>query len=503
MTESTGLPREKPVRPSKVTEPARPGAVVEPDGSASTVLPAANNGAPSTRVRKIGRTPTVAIGALVFLFLVYGMNAVCRQIFYFVLPSMVVEFNLTPGEAGVISAVVTMLVATVAIPAGKWFDRGGHGWARKYRNGIVAAGYFLFSILTGLAFLTTTIWNVVILQGIKNIFGGAGEAVEVTAMVEWYPVEKRGLALGIQHAAYPWMTGIAAIAVGSILATFGPENWRYVFLIIPLAMIPIWIGWWAYSTKTRYAKFEKQVDDANLTKPLAGGTGAEQVHAAPGAVMRSLRNPNILVPAIASMCGIMIYTGISFWLPSYIAFVGGFSFAEAAAYSAVFTITGGIGQIFWGSMSDYLGRKPSLFIAFLWLAVGIFLLRYSAVSVGMLIFVQLFAGLATNAIFPVLYAFGSDSAEPGALGTANSILLFFLYIGGISPLVIGWLIGVGGGFDNATGYFYALYFMVALAVVSAIILALFTRETVGWYKSRDKALVSLDTTHVHAGLPQN
>ena len=142
MTESTGLPREKPVRPPKVTEPARPGAVVEPDGSASTVLPAANNGAPSTRVRKFGRTPTVAIGALVFLFLVYGMNAVCRQIFYFVLPSMVVEFNLTPGEAGVISAVVTMLVATLALPAGKWFDRGGHGWARKYRNGIVALGYF-------------------------------------------------------------------------------------------------------------------------------------------------------------------------------------------------------------------------------------------------------------------------------------------------------------------------------------------------------------------------
>ena len=218
---------------------------------------------------------------------------------------------------------------------------------------------------------------------------------------------------------------------------------------------------------------------------------------------RSLKNPNILIPGIASMCGITIYTGISFWLPSYIAFVGGFSFAEAAAYSAVFTITGGIGQIFWGTMSDYLGRKPSLFIAFLWLAVGIFLLRYSAVSVGMLIFVQLFAGLATNAIFPVLYAFGSDSAEPGAMGTANSILLFFLYIGGISPLVIGWLIGVGGGFDNATGYFYALYFMVALAVISAVILALFTRETVGWYKSRDKALVSLATTHVHAGLPQN
>ena len=107
-------------------------------------------------------------------------------------------------------------------------------------------------------------------------------------------------------------------------------------------------------------------------------------------------------------------------------------------------------------------------------------------GVGTLIAVQLFAGLATNAIFPVLYAFGSDSAEPGAMGTANSILLFFLYIGGVSPLVIGFLIGLGGGFENATGYFYALYFLVAVAIISAVIMALFTRETVGRFKDRDR-----------------
>jgi MFS family permease len=449
-----------------------------------------------------GRVPGTAIGALVFLWLVYAMNANTRQIFYYVLPPMVQEFKLTPGEAGVISTIVTVAVATLAIPAGPWFDHGGHGWARKYRNAIVAAGYFLFSILTGVAALTKFVWQVVVLQAIKNAFGGAGEAVEVTSMVEWFPVEKRGLALGIQHAAYPWGTGLGAIATGAILAAFGADNWRYVFLIIPLAMIPIWIGWWWYSTPRRYQRFERDTQAAGLTKPLAGGAGAEQHHAAPGALGRSLANPNILVPALASMFGIMIYTGISFWLPQYIAFVGGFSFAQAAAYSAVFTITGGIGQIFWGIVSDYIGRKPSLIIAFTWLAIGLFLLRYSAVSVPVLVAVQLFAGLATNAIFPVLYAFGSDSAEPGAMGTANSILLFFLYIGGVSPLVLGLLIGAGGGFRSATGYFYGLYFLVAISLLSAVLIALFTRETVGRFKDRDRALVSRERTRVGRGLPQ-
>ena len=79
----------------------------------------------------------------------------------------------------------------------------------------------------------------------------------VRPLAEWYPVEKRGLALGIQHAAYPWGTGLGAIATGAILAAFGPENWRYVFLIIPLAMIPIWIGYWLFSTRARYEKETK------------------------------------------------------------------------------------------------------------------------------------------------------------------------------------------------------------------------------------------------------
>jgi MFS family permease len=462
--------------------------------------PVADSAQPVAKRR--GRTPAIAMTALGFLFLVYGMNATTRQIFYYVLPSMVEEFKLTPETAGVVSTIVTVAVAVLAIPAGGWFDRGGHGWARKYRAAIVAVGYFLFSILTGFAFLTKTIWHVVVIQSIKNMFGGAGEAVEVTSIAEWYPVEKRGLALGIQHAGYPWVTGVAAIATGAILAAFGSDNWRYVFLLVPLAMIPVWIGWWWFSTRDRYDKFERDTTAAGLTKPLSGGAGAEQRHAEPGALRRSLANPNILVPALASMCGIMIYTGISFWLPQYIAFIGGFSFAEAAAFSAVFTITGGIGQIFWGVVSDYIGRKISLIVAFVWLAAGLFLLQYSSAGVGALIAVQLFAGLATNAIFPVLYAFGSDSAEPGAMGTANSILLFFLYLGGISPLVMGFLIGLGGGFENVTGYLYALYFLIAMSVLSAILIALFTRETVGRYKDRDRALVSRERTHVSAGLPQ-
>ena len=66
---------------------------------------------------------------------------------------------------------------------------------------------------------------------------------------------------------------------------------------------------------------------------------------------------------------------------------------------------------------------------------------------------------------------------------------------------MGVLIGLGGGFQSVTGYLYALYFLIAMAVLSAVRIALFTRETVGRYRERDRALVSRARTHVSAGIP--
>ena len=444
----------------------------------------------SSARRKRPRTPLYAIGALIALWLVYAMNANTRQIFFFVLPSIVDEFSISPSTAGVIAAIVTVSCSLLALPLGPWFDRGGHGWARKYRNGVVALGYFIFSIFTGIGALTQSLWSIVVLQSVKNAFGGAGEAVEVTAMAESYPVERRGFALGIQHTGYPWGTLIASIVTSGILATFGPENWRYVFLLIPLAMIPIWLGYWMFATKKRYEKFERETTQAGLTTPLAAAEEDEVRSAAPGALGRALRNPNIVVPSLASMLGIAVYTGISFWLPQYIAFVGNYSFAEAAAYSAIFTITGGIGQILWGWVSDWLGRKFTAVIAFAWLAVGIFMLQFAGLGLTWLIALQLFAGMATNGVFPVIYGFVSDSAEKGAMGTANSVMLTAMYLGGLSPLILGILIGAGGGFSSVAGYNWALYVMVAACVIAVLALSFFTREPVGRFRHLDRALVA-------------
>ncbi|WP_139133900.1 MFS transporter, partial [Pseudomonas sp. 21C1] len=187
-----------------------------------------------------------------------------------------------------------------------------------------------------------------------------------------------------------------------------------------------------------------------------------------GAFRSAIRNPNISNIALVSMLAIVGYFGISFWLPQYLAFVARYNFAEAAAYSVLFTITGGIGQIAWGWISDRVGRKLCLILVFAWLAVGIYLFKFSSVSLTWLICIQLFAGFAMNAPYTLLYAIAFDSAKPGSSGIAGSIVNVGIYAGGFGPLVIGLFIGAGGGFDQAAGYNYALYFISGLMVIAAL-----------------------------------
>lgn len=434
------------------------------------------------------KAPGVSWIALLLLWLVFAMNGIDREIMNRVMPLIVNEYNISADSIGGIVALIMFATGALAMWGGTWSDKRGQGWARKKSNIWIALGYTLFSVLTGFTALTTVIAGFMIMQVIKNAFSGVGESIEVTTVAEWWPAESRGFALGAHHTAYPWGTLLSGLAISVILANTG-NDWRMAFLLIPLAIIPIFFIYWRFATPQNFQKYERQAHEMGLTTTIDAGT-TENVKKK-GALKESLKNPNIVVGTIIALLGIAGYVGIGFWLSPYLAFVANFDYAQAAAWSVVFTITGGIGQIVWGSISDKIGRRISLLINFAWLAVGFYMLQYAGNGLGWLIGVQLFLGCATNAIYPVIYALVSDSAKKGYVGTAMGIMLSGLYIGGISPLFLGIFINAGGGWHAKDGYISGLYFLTTLMVIAFFLVLLFTRETVGKKRGRDWSLVSL------------
>ena len=457
--------------------------------TSAETLPATDPGA-RKGARGISRHSWFSLG---FLWLIYALNANSRQLIFFVTPAIIVAYKLTPGEVGSLSGAVTFATAVLAIPGMVWADRGGRGWMRKYRHLPVVIGYVVTTFLTGLNALTATLGGLIALQLVSHAIAGVGEAVEVTSAAEWWPRRRRGLALGMHHTGFPWGTLIGGFVVGGLLSTYGSSNWRLPYLLYPIPVIVVFAGYWWYAKRNRYAALVDHMTAAGeLDAPET--EEAEPATAVKGALRHCLGNANVMIGAIVGMFATVAYIGLSFWLPQYLAFIAKYSNAQSASYSVLFTITGGLGMIGWGWVSDRLGRKLSMIIVFLWLAVAFLLFKDVSMGLGWLVGVQLFAGLVINAPYTLAYSLALDSAKPETAGVATSIVDVGLAVGGgAGPLLVGWLIGLGGGFKNVAGYNVSMYVISGLMVVAAIVAALFARETTGWFRQRDRGLLSART----------
>lgn len=433
--------------------------------------------------------------ALLFLWLIFAMNANGRNIISVLLTYISDEFNLSPDVAGYLSSVAFAGIAIASIPGANWADKRGHGWARKKTNLIFAAVYLVFTFICGINAITVSFGVLLGLQFIRGLGSGAGDAVEVGTVAEWFPKEKVAGALGIHHTSYPWGCAIGGVILTFFLKKVGDANWQYAFFIFPIIAIFIWIAYYLWATPAKYKSFEEKTIAAGMTPPLQ--ENAENAAPAKGFLGRLIKNPNVTASAaVAFLCHIG-YIGMSFWLPLYLAYVAGFDYSVVASLSIVYTITGGLGQIFWGSVADKIGTKKVLLICCAWLTVAYFLMQYANMGLGVYIALQLFWGCCSNGVYPVFYGFTGRCIEPGTTASANGVVNFGLYLGAmVATPIVGTMIKIGGGYQSFAGYQLALYVMVAAQAAAFVIMLLFTRETNGKRKGRDFSLVSTKSCNI-------
>lgn len=372
-------------------------------------------------------------------------------------PSIIEEFGLSTTEFGLAASVFAVFYATLQIFGGWIGEKIGP------RRGLLILG-LLWGVSTLFTGLVTGLVTLLIARAILGFSESATFPTATQAMSRWVPPDRNGLVQGIVHSASRLGTAIAPIAVTGIILISG---WRESFIVVGILSMT-----WAF---VWFALFRDR------PKEMTGITALE-LSEIPDTPKTSLRPPvpwrklsRTILPVALVDFGYGWVAWVFFtWIPTLLARTYNQDLAHYGLLTSLILIGGVVGDTLGGVLSDRLlrrtgnarnARRTMLLVGFIGSLLCLLPLVFTpplTVAVVSLAFSFFFLEL-TNA---QLWAIPMDVA-PTWSGTASGMVNTGFGVAGIlSPIVVGLLVQVTGGF--AVPFALSVGILVAAAILAGI-----------------------------------
>lgn len=413
--------------------------------------------------RAVPRAHPVSWWMLVITTLAILITSIDRVILPTVLPGILTELHLNATEGGQLVSLSFAGTIIGAIGLGMVGDLIGRGHRRGWSWIATVAFTCVSSIVTA---FTSTLGALRAWRVMMGIGTGSMEPINVAMVAEWWPQEHRGFATGVHHTGFPFGQLLGPVLIGAILASGG---WRDAFLWIPLIAVPIMILQLVVGRRGNLDRVNRWIEQHGMTPTVRTTESARFLN--PLRAMRSVLGERNVWCGLGMSFGLLwAEAGVTAFLTTQLVQQAGMSLAAAAVTSGASGVTGWLGQVVLGTMSDRTGRKPALGVICLgWAAtVAAMPLIHSAAMAWTLLILW---GLFRNAPFPVAYALIIDSTPKAASsGMGLTIGIAFGLSGVFGPTVSGWMIDQVG--------FTANYLLMAGICLLMVIPVLLIRETV-------------------------
>jgi len=395
-------------------------------------------------------------------------------------PGISKEFGLNHVQLGYVLSAFSWAYVVGQIPGGLLLDRFGtkkmYGATLVLWSIATMAVGFIGNITSDLSIALSLLFALRFALGLIEApsFPANGRVA-----VMWFPKEERGLATSLFASASYFAVAIFSPLAGWLTVKFG---WPAPFFALGLIGIAAAFLWAAVMHEPRK---HPRVSSGELDHIVAGGAmididSKHELQARPAAswaLARTLLGNRMLwCSYIGQYCTIALSYFFITWFPIYLVQARGMNVMEAGFATMIPAISGFLGGIAGGAISDMLirhgwsvswARKTPYIVGML---VGCCLVL-SAFTENNVIIVLLMTlaffgkGAAAGA---GTWAIVSDTAPREAVGLAGAIFNCVGNIGGIvTPIVFGYIVQATGG------YTVGLYFVAAHCLVAAVVYLLF------------------------------
>lgn len=358
---------------------------------------------------------------VLLLALLWGIVGFDRLVITYLFPIIGPEFGLSNTQLG---AIASILALTWALSA--WFLGGlSDKWGRKK---ILVASTVFFSLMSWVTGITKNFTQMLIVRGLLGIGEGGVFSTSVATLSAESSPKRMGFNMGLHQAFFP-LLGIAfgALITGWLLNYF---DWQVVFFIagIPGLILAVALVF--------------LMREPPRVAPPAAAVEAERKPDEPG-MFAALAYRNVQISSFISTLFMSWLFVFSAFAVTYMTEVRGLSLDAALNVISGWGFGGFIGMIAVPTISDYLGRKPTITIStilagatvlgFLYVGdtnIASFFWLFLSGIFGFGI-APIFLSLSTTESVPANLA-GSAVGTPTAIGELFGAVLMPVIAGGLS-----------------------------------------------------------------------
>ncbi len=310
----------------------------------------------------------------------------------------------------------------------------------------LGSGYLLAGLLGG-----TNFWLKLLLIGAVGGTGiGLGYVVPISVGMRWFP-DKKGMITGLAVAGFGFgAMGWVKLAgtCGNLIDNFGLSITYIIYGIFFMILIIIGSTFMKYPPKGWLPEGYNPHENVrkNEHKPL--------IDLGPKEMMKTLPFYLIFLIFTFSAGAGLMSIGLMKLYPMQALQNAGKTLAEASAIAGTamavfFSLANGIGRIIWGTLSDKLGRKISVFIMIL--SQGIIILFFTKMAgTPILLYIgAVIIGFNFGGNFALFPAFTADLFGNRNVGLNYPFVYLSYGVGGILGPILGGVLGDMGNFGLA------------------------------------------------------